>query len=170
MKKLFLAVALAAVLLTGCSESTVEKVDGDEPKQEAKQEQKQETFKVGDTVKFDGLNVTLSKVRESKGDGFMKPKNDKFLVVQLEIENKTDKAETVSSLLQMKLVDNEGVSMDVTITGDEKGQLDGEIGPGRKMKGEVAFDVTKADYYEFIFENPITTGQAIWKINKDDIK
>lgn len=172
MKKLIVPMIVVMGILAGCGESTVEKVEGTGQEQEAKQEQKQkqETFKVGDTVKFDGLNVTLSKVRESKGDEFMDPQNDKFLVIQLEIENTTDKAQTVSSMLQMNLVDKEGVSMDYSITGDEKGKLDGEIGPGRKMKGEIAFDVTESEYYEFIFEDPFTTGQAIWKINKEDIK
>ncbi|GAK12317.1 hypothetical protein [Geomicrobium sp. JCM 19039] len=44
------------------------------------------------------------------------------------------------------------------------GSLDGEIGPGRDNRGEVPFDVNASDEYEFIFENPFTSGQAIWTI------
>ncbi len=184
MKKFFMSVlmlGLIAGLIAGCGESDIQKVEGDDSKQE-KAEKKQETLKIGEAVKFDGLKVKLTGVREYKGDQFIKPQreykgdqfikpqNDKFVLIQLEIENTTDKPQTVSSLLQMNLVDAEGQSQDVAITGNEKGKLDGELGAGRKMKGEVAFDVMKSDKYEFIFDNPFTTGQAIWEIKSKDIK
>ncbi len=172
MKKFFMSVlmlGLIAGLIAGCGESDIQKVEGDDSKQE-KAEKKQETLKIGEAVKFDGLKVKLTGVREYKGDQFIKPQNDIFVLIQFEIENTTDKPQTVSSLLQMNLVDAEGQSQDVAITGNEKGKLDGELGAGRKMKGEVAFDVMKSDKYEFIFDNPFTTGQAIWEIKSKDIK
>lgn len=168
MRKLLLSLVLIVGLLAGCGESTVEKVEGDAG-QEKQEKQKQEVFKVGDSVKFDDLKITLTKVRKAKSD-FMTPQNDQIIAVELQIENTSDKPQNVSSLLQMKLVDPDGRSYDMTITGNERGSLDGEIGPGRKMTGEIAFDVEKGDYYEFLFENPFTTGQAIWKIENKDIK
>lgn len=166
MRKLLLSLVLIVGLLAGCGEeSTVEKVEGDG--QEKQEKQKQEVFKVGDSVKFDDLKITLTKVRKAKSD--FTPQNDQ-IIVELQIENTSDKPQNVSSLLQMKLVDPDGRSYDMTITGNERGSLDGEVGPGRKMTGEIAFDVEKADYYEFVFEDPFTTGQAIWKIENKDIK
>jgi len=174
MKKVMmivLALGLMSGILVGCGESDIQKVEGDNSAEQQKvEEKKQETLKIGDAVKFDGLKVKVLGVREFKGDQFFKPENDKFVLVQVEVVNTTNEPQTVSSMLQTRLMDAEGQSQDAALTGDEKGQLDGEIGPGRKLKGEVAFDVMKSDYYEFIFEDPFTTGQAIWKIDAKDIK
>ncbi|WP_093229227.1 DUF4352 domain-containing protein [Thermoflavimicrobium dichotomicum] len=47
------------------------------------------------------------------------------------------------------------------------GQFDGEFAPGRKMKGELIFDVDKSEYYELILSEPFKNGQVFWKI--DDV-
>lgn len=165
---------LTASLLMACSESTIEKVDEPANKEtqgsEAKDEKKgPEIYNVGDTIQFDNLTITLTNVRVIQDD-FMTPQKDKLLAVELDIENTGDETENVSSLLQMSLMDVEGYQQDITISTESKGSLDGEIGAGRKMKGEVVFDVVESDSYEFIFEDPFTSGQAIWKINAGDIQ
>lgn len=173
MKKF--AIILGSFLLAGslvaCGEASVEKAepaDAEESTGSDEEEAKTETFKVGDTVKFDDLEITLTNVREAK-DELMNPENDKFLSVELDIKNKADKSANISSLMQMNLMDADGYKMDIALV-DGKGQLDGEIGPGRSMKGEVSYDVGDSDYYEFIFEDPFTNGQAIWKIDNEDVK
>lgn len=178
IKKIFAVVSACAVvasLLAGCGgESTIEKVgsdtQADQPKGEADQQKAEapKTYKVGETVDFDGLHITVQGAKVSKGDQFFKPQKGKFIYVDVLIENKTDKAAAISSLLNLKLVDADGVQYTIAIVPDLQGQLDGEVGPGRKMKGQAAFDVADSKYYEFIFENPFTTGQAIWKL--EDVK
>lgn len=180
--KRILALIVVFMVIVGCSDSTIEKVDpsansADASSQEQKQEQKgeepvsnaPEIFVVGDTVKFDDLHITLHGVTEVEGAEFFTPSNDKYLLVDLIIENVGAESEHISTLMQMELMDADSYSYDIALYPDAKGSLDGEVAPGRKMRGEVAFDVPDSDYYEFIFSNPFTSGQAIWRIERGDI-
>lgn len=173
--KYFGIIALIAIVLTGCSESTIEKADSTPAaaatsSQQATVEETPkapEVFAIGDTIKFDDLKLTLNGVRTSEGGDFIKPKEDVFLIVDLTIENTGDKPEAISTIMQMSLYDADSYSYSISIGADTKGSLDGEVAPGRKMRGEVAFDVPASDYYEFVFEDPFTTGQAIWKFEAE---
>lgn len=68
--------------------------------------------------------------------------------------------------MMFKLADSEGYSYNQTIIDNVKGSLDGEIGPARKMRGEIVYEVPKkAQGLEFIFEpNLLGFGQAIFKL------
>ncbi|PYZ96802.1 hypothetical protein CR205_14065 [Alteribacter lacisalsi] len=131
----------------------------------------EEGLGTGETVDFNGLHVTVKEVRLDEGDGdWMVPDNDFFLILDVSIENTTDESANVSTLLQMNLVDPSGYAQDIRIFADTRGSLDGEVGAGRTMAGEIAFDVEGADFFEFIFEDPFMSGQAIWKIEESDWK
>lgn len=61
----------------------------------------------------------------------------------------------MSSIMNVELKDAEGYSYSTTIlTEGTKGQFDGSIEPGGKLKGEIPFDVPKSDNYELHFSNP----------------
>ena len=70
------------------------------------------------------------------------------------------------------LYDSEFYSKEMAMFAETKGSLDGELGAGRTMRGEVAFEVGAAETeWEFIFEpNIFGFGQAIYKITAQDIK
>lgn len=186
---------VAGMLLVGCGEASIEKVEGDgaegtdsaaeagqdentdsgdaDAAEDEKDEETSQTeeFAVGDTVDFDGVHITLTNVRESEGGEFDEPENDRFILVELDIQNKTDEAVPISTMLQMKLMDAEGYEQDQTIMIDDvKGNLDAEVSPGKNLKGEIPFDADESEFYEFIFEDPFATGQAIWRIEPDDIQ
>lgn len=184
MKKLLLGWGIGVLslsILVGCGgESSIEKVDGNNNENEQvnnekdaqkevqgeRESEKEDTpseLAIGDTVNFDGLLITLNSVRTAQGDDFFKPNKDKYVIVDVIIENTNDKPENVSSMLSTSLYDASGYAQDFAIVTDTKGQLDGEVGAGRKLAGEVAFDADDSEYYEFIFENPFKSGQAIWK-------
>ncbi|MDQ0257770.1 hypothetical protein J2S74_005232 [Evansella vedderi] len=197
MKKYFfslITLLLFVGLVTACGESTIEPVDN-EPEEseeaatqtpeteedatteeedatteeeEATEEIIEEDLSVGDTINFNGLHITLNGVRTSEGEEFFEPDRDFFFILDMTIDNTTDEAAHVSTMLQMTLVDPDGYSQDMDFFADTRGSLDGEVGPGRKMAGEISFDVEDADYFEFLFEDPFMTGQAIWKINRAD--
>lgn len=196
-RKLMLMVALlfaVGTVLVGCGgESTIEPVENDSSKQteeagdnetteganeetndEANEADNKEpkVFGVGETVNFDGLHITVNDAYITKGnpDEFTEAMNDYYVVVDVTIENTTDQSAAVSSLMQISLLDADGYSQDIGIGLNTKGSLDGEIGAGRKLSGEVAFDVHDSEYFEFIFEDPFTTGQAIWKLDKANLE
>jgi len=63
------------------------------------------------------------------------------------------------------LQDSEGYKYDQIIYSGTKGSLNGQIGPGRKIRGEIAFDAPKSSYYEFILSKAFSSGQVVWKLS-----
>lgn len=160
---------LLALFLAGCGEtSTPQKVEpGSAQPSKANTVKPPETFNVGDTVSMGKLRLTVNAVRYDAGGGFIKPKDGHvYLVVDATLENAGDKAENVSSVLMFKVQDADAYSYNISIGPDTKGNLDGEIGPTRKMRGEVAFEIPKtAKGLELIFEpNVFGSGQAIVRL------
>ncbi len=131
-----------------------------------------ETFYLGDTVKMGDLIFTLNSIRWDQGSEFMKPDpGEKWIVFDCTIENAGDSATNISSLAMFSLYDEEHYSCSMTIFADTKGSLDGELGAGRKMRGEIAFDVEEGQSkWEFIFKPEMFGfGQAIFEITDADV-
>lgn len=116
--------------------------------------------RIGDMQSFGGLAITLNEV-EYKTEGSFAPDNDQFVVVDLSLQNTTDKAIHVSTLMQMKLQDSDGYKHSPTLYIDGQGDLNGEIAPGDSIRGQVAFDVDKSEEYKFIFAGALS-GQVSW--------
>ncbi|HLR07739.1 MAG TPA: DUF4352 domain-containing protein [Bacillota bacterium] len=174
MRKFFLFVLtlIASIgLLSACDEADVEKVDNEEENTEQNDEDKEEKLSIGDTVMFDDLKITLNEVRIEEGGEFDEPEEDQFIVANLTIENEGDDEENISSIMNIELKDDEGYSYTTTIlTEGTKGQLDGAIEPGGKMKGEIPFDVPESDSYELHFADPFASGKAVWDIPNDALE
>ncbi len=68
--------------------------------------------------------------------------------------------------------DADSYSKEIAMADNLKGSLDGELGAGRKMAGEVAFTVDEDESaWEFVFEPQVFGfGQAIYDISASDIK
>ncbi|WP_066638551.1 DUF4352 domain-containing protein [Desulfolucanica intricata] len=168
---IFLLLTLA-LLAAGCGETTApEKVNsatGETTVASGSAEVKTpEVFSVGESVKMGDLQFTVNSVRNSNGNNFIKPKEGNvYLLADCTIDNLSQEATSISSILMFKVVDNEGYNYNVTIGPDTRGTLDGELAPGRKMRGELVFEVpVQAQSLELIFEpNLFGFGQAIYKI------
>lgn len=158
--------------LVGCGETiTPEKVDSEVETGEKTVTSK--TFSIGESVKMGDLVFTLNSARWDTGNEFLSPEEgERWLALDCTITNNSDKSTTISSMLMFKLYDEENYSCDQEITANTKGSLDGELGAGRKMSGEVAYSVKDTHTnWEFIFEPSVFGfGQAIFKVNKEDIK
>ena len=174
---LFLILSLILNLGLGCGEDVkpekVEELTEEEQVTEKKIEEameetpKTEIFEIGDTIKMGSLQFKVNSVRTSEGDEFSKPdEGNVYLCVDITIENISNEEETISSLLMFKIVDKDGRSYDMAIFADAEGSVDGSLGVGRKMTGELSFEVPK-DINEFELEiNPeiFGTGIAIVRI------
>ncbi|WP_199615195.1 DUF4352 domain-containing protein [Paenibacillus alkalitolerans] len=68
---------------------------------------------------------------------------------------------TVDSGTQIGLLDADGNKYWITWYIGGKDYLGGEIPPGGKVRGEVAFDVKKSTEYKVLFEVP-HSGQISW--------
>lgn len=64
-----------------------------------------------------------------------------------------------------KVVDKDGRAMKQTIVENANGQLDGTIGPGRKMTGEYVVEVPKdATGLELQFDSLLAGNQVVVKL------
>lgn len=182
--KLLFLLLLSASVLAACGEAEIEKVSGDskseeapkedqpkeeQPKEEAKPETQQ--LKIGDTVDFDGLKITLNSARIEPGGEFDQPQEEQFVVVNLTAENTTGEEQVVSSIMNIELKDIEGYAYTTTILMEgTKGQFDGSIVAGDSLRGEIPFDVATSETYELHFSDPFKTGKAIWVIPAGELE
>jgi len=134
---------------------------------EKKEDEKKapDSYKVGDAVDFNDLTVTVNGVRESEGK-VLKPKDGKkFVVVDVTVENKGKEDKPISSLIQTAMSDGEGYSYTIALSDDEKASLNGSVGAGKKLRGEVTFELPKeATDLEFTFKGALEKGSITWKL------
>lgn len=182
MKKFFHVIAvgvLSAGVLAACGESEIEPTEeatGSEQEQKAEegqddsQEEKTKELGIGDSVTFDGLELTLNSVAADQGNDFETPQEDKYLIVDMTVKNTTEESKTVSSIMNLSLKDTEGYKYDMALYSGIKSQLDGEVAPGDTLRGQIAFDVPESETYELLFDDPFTSGQAVWTIPAGEIE
>ncbi|MDG5789837.1 DUF4352 domain-containing protein [Evansella sp. AB-P1] len=189
MKKICYVLILTLILaiFTGCGEADIERVEEDREKEQEEQEQAAEELEeelddvdeevmdeeevedevdlaVGDSVRFNDIIITLNDVTFSEGSDWETPNEAAYLIADFSVENDSDESYNVSSMLNFSVYDDEHFKHSITIFTDTKGSMDGEVAPGRTMRGEIAFDVPDSSYYEVVFEEPFTNGQAIWYV------
>lgn len=171
------ALAAAFLLALGSSESE-QAVKVDKPTEETKTEQaenaekeaskvSQENFKMGESVKLDNLEITVNNVDLAKGNSFAEPKEgNKFIAVDVTLVNEGDKPENISSLLMFKLYGEDSYEKEESIFVETKGNLNGELAPGRTMRGQLAYEVgAEETKWELIFETDLLKkGQAIFDV------
>lgn len=188
MKKFTIGVLLVifsfVFILAGCGESTIKKADNDTSEAKAvdenadkvnneeKEEVKEiESLKVGESVNFNDVKITLNEVRIESGGEFDQAENDQFIVVNLTAENNSEEEVTMSSMVNTELYDDEGYSYSTTfLTEGIKGQFDGSVPSGKMLRGEIPFDVPESGKYELHFSDPFQSGKAIWVIDSEDLK
>ncbi|MBE3556580.1 MAG: DUF4352 domain-containing protein [Firmicutes bacterium] len=172
------ALLLAAGLLVGCGSTTTPvSVNGvSSSTQQEKpassptvQQQTPKHFAIGDHVKMGDLVLTVNSARQSSGSEFDQPQSGHvYEIVNATLENTGQKSEAISSLAMFSLKDSEGYKYSITFVSDAKGQLDGELAPGDKMRGELAFEIPKtAKGLQLLFEpNIVGFGQAVIDLTK----
>lgn len=119
-----------------------------------------ETFAVGDVIEIGDLSLTVHGVTFPTGDEFTQPDEDqRFVVVDVAVENRTDATQNISSLLQMELKDATGQAYDVDLMAQVASggtSPDGELAPGETLRGQVGFQVpSDATGLVFVFDGDI---------------
>lgn len=137
-----------------------------EPPAELASETVQPTNNVGDVIALGTTTLTVNEVLYPAGDQFNKPKaGNKFLVIDLTIENKGTTAISVSTLLQMWLKDSvsQKHAVDLMASVASGGTSpDGEIAPNEKLRGQVGFQIPEnTTGLVFVFDGDVWgTGKA----------
>jgi hypothetical protein len=130
-----------------------------------------EGFTVGDRVRMGDLVMHLHAVRWGEGSEFFGPDEGmRWLIADIEIENESDSSTRISSLLMFDLVDQDNRTRDIAFMADTEGSVDGELGAGRSMRGDLAWEVREGQTeWELIFTPQLFGfGQAIFDITEAD--
>ncbi|MCM3155565.1 DUF4352 domain-containing protein [Priestia megaterium] len=155
MNKKFLgiigAVVIGGGLLAGCSTSVEDASSDTGSKQEAKKEEsaKDKVYKIGDTVKVDGLKITLTKAEFTSPNQYTKAENGKVLTVDVATENTGDTQAFIDNT-DFNLYDKDGNKVEQYFGYDDMA-ISGDVNKGRKMSGKLYFDVPEQDSYEIVY-------------------
>lgn len=85
MKKAFYTLPITVLLLlTACSQTSVEKVGGEERSSSTKTD---ETYQLGDTLKIDDVIVNITKAKQTDPIQFTKSKNGKIVTIDVDVRN-----------------------------------------------------------------------------------
>ena|SRR3989338_11221460 len=132
---------------------------------------KTQTFNIGGTATDNELKVTVNNVKfvskiDEKDNEFLvaeAPSGKQYAIVDITIENiLPDKTQIVSTLAETTINDQDGYNHDLDFEGLialDKSFKDGEILPGMKKRGELAYLVpTDATDLKFIYKFDLFTG------------
>lgn len=105
------------------------------------------TFKVGDVVKYNDIELSVTKVQKTKGGEYDSPKAGcEYVLVTVKYKN--DGKENVSyNPFDFKMKNSKGQITDETATLDiQKDQLNsGNLAPNGEVEGSIAFEEPKGD-------------------------
>ena len=138
---IFIGIGLVGSALSGNDEPTKVPTESNTPAVETTEAPAD--FTVGDTVTKKDVYVTLVDVREFDGEFLHPEEGNVFVAFELEIENKSDSPLAISSLMCFEAYFDDYASNFSLGAETESGsnQLDGEIAPGKKMKGAICYEV-----------------------------
>ena len=105
-------------------------------------------FHVGEIAEYKDVQVSVISYEQSTGNDWAKPSSGNiFIFPEIEITNNSTEEIAISSLVSFECYCDDyktnfsSNAFMVMSTDDEKGQLDGSIAPGKKMKGVLALEV-----------------------------
>lgn len=140
--------------------------------EESEMSEEKTTFGISETAELNDVQVTMLNYTETAGSEFNKPADGNvFVLVEFEIANNSDSELAVSSMLSFDAYADDyalNYSLSATIEAGSGSQLDGAIAPGKKMNGEIGYEVP-ADWsnIEIHFtDNVWSSSDFVFVINK----
>ncbi|MCR5150683.1 MAG: DUF4352 domain-containing protein [Clostridiales bacterium] len=106
----------------------------------------EKTNGIGDTVKYDGINITLVDVENSYGAKYFGPDDGNvYVICEFEIANNSDETINVSSIANFNAyVDGYSTDESITaVTATDKKTLNGTVAPGKKLNGVLCYEVSE---------------------------
>lgn len=152
MKKIWslLLCSFLVFSMTGCSSDDKDK-DADkqtektDEKKDKKKEKKKDYFEIGETAEVEGVKITVNSTRIDPGDYITPEEGKEFVVLDIKLENTTDKDVVSSSIICYTLKDGDGRDQSMTIGASLNGSVDGTVPAGDVLSGEVAFEVDQGN-------------------------
>ncbi|MEB7780795.1 DUF4352 domain-containing protein [Mammaliicoccus fleurettii] len=179
MKKIMLLIMVAGLFLVGCNSSNIErKAESNDNKKhksthsKRKANEQMKTFKVGEVVDADGVDIIVTKVEFNNDyDEYSAPENGQALKVSFKFKNHND---------DQVLVDNSAFTMKSKQenfqewfgTDDNHAGFSHLLNKGNIGTGYIYYDVPDSQRYtlEMDFVPLFDTVRGKWEIRKSDIK
>lgn len=104
------------------------------------------TFKLGETVKYNGMELTVTNFKTTKGGEFDSPKSgNEYAVVTVKYKN-AGKENISYNPFDFKMKNSKGQITSQVYLSTIKNELDsGDLAPGGEVEGEIAFEQPKGD-------------------------
>lgn len=149
------------------AETTESTVNQEEPEEVQEQEVAQEFFAIGEVVETNSIRATVTGIEKPAGNQVNKPsEGHEFVIVNLTLENISDKELNISSLLGFNAyVDDTAINEDLGAQIAKEGSktVDGTIAPGKKLSGILGYEAPVGwEQIEIHFE-PETFGNTTIK-------
>lgn len=149
---LFIIVAMLSTSFSGCTKSnTIVEEATKKPSAGGEQTptaQPQNTvYKVGDSIKLGNNKLTVNEVVKSQGSEYDKPKSgNEYVIVKVTVENAGDSNISYNPY-DFKVQNSQGQLTDqaITIINQDTALPSGELVPGGKVTGTIAFEEPKDD-------------------------
>ena len=129
-------------------------------------------FGLGETAEMNDIQVTMLNYVESNGSEYNSPADGNvFVLVEFEIANNSGSDLAVSSMMSFEAYADDyalNYSLSAIMEAESGSQLDGTIAPGKKMKGEIGYEVP-ADWsnMEIHFTDSLWSGSDfVFEITK----
>jgi hypothetical protein len=101
-------------------------------------------FGIGDVVELGDWRVQVHGVVDpyvSTNQFITADPGNRYVVVDTEVTNNSDKPSTVSSMMCFELQDSANKSYNITFTDSSTSSVDGDLAPGAAKRGELALEV-----------------------------
>lgn len=167
---------LIAIGFTACTASFVNDVDeelnGTDEEQQERAENAKKTFKVGDSIKGDGVTYTLDSVEyaDFSGELSSEPENGVALKVNLSFKNEGEDQVLVDSTDFSIKVDGQNYE-EWYGEGDNDGGFSHQLNESNTAEGSIYYDVADSDSYTLELEAMpgMNEVKGKWQIEKSDI-
>lgn len=165
---MYITPMILALFLTACGDQQIKKGAGEsstktEQKAHKKEKKKAKIHKVGETVKVNGVEITITKTKFVKSAKHIHPHNGKVLQLNITVKNKSKQKVYVDSS-HFNLYKG-GKSQENYYGG--KAPISGDIDKGKKLSGIIKYDVSKAGTYQLIYSPAFSFDhkEIKWKID-----
>ena len=171
MKKI-IAIAAGVALafsMAGCSASTATGTNDSD--KIVTDDQNKTAPTVGDTLDAgDGVTITLNSVSYATEDSLgSAPDKGHFLVADYTIENASGEDLSISTLLCFGVAGDSGVDYTMSIFGPYDNSLDSTVKDGRKLTGQISFDVADETLYYLTFKPTLMADDVEFQVTPDQI-
>jgi hypothetical protein len=144
--------------LAACGETEVKDVSKTDSKEKPVELEtvniSSKTYKVGDTVSVDGMEITINSATFSEPSEYTESVNGKILTLEATVKN-TNKEQSFIDNTEFAIYDNEGNKMEDYYGYDEMALSD-NVNSGKQLQGKLYFDVKDQATYELIYTPSFT--------------